>query len=166
MNRKLVIEKIKSNKRYLNNEDLLETFVDSVFACIDEDIINSLDENFQNKYLDKIISKSIIRVLKQNSRYKISGSSTLNKIDYRVFNYDNKRYQIKACPSFDKLKQLYQYISRLDENNKSNFLDVIMYKYKEKQNLSDLQKTTNLSQKEIVDILFELSDYANRIVKV
>ncbi len=166
MNKELIIEKIKSNKRYLNNEDLLESFVDSVFAYIDEDIINSLDENIRNKYIDKIIAKSIIKVLKQNSRYEISNSKSFTRIDYSLFNYDNKKYFLKTCPSLDKLKQLYQSINKLDENNKSRFLDVIMYKYKEKQNINELLKSTNLSKNELVDTLFELSDYANRIVKI
>lgn len=166
MNKEFIIEKIKSNKRYLNNEDLLECFVNSVFAYIDEDVINSLDENLRNKYLDKIIAKSIIKVLKQNSRYKISNSSSLTRIDYSLFNYDNKRYFLKTTPSIDKLKQLYQFINKLEENNKSKFLDVIMYKYQEKQKLNELVDSTNLSKNELVDILFELSDYANRIVKI
>lgn len=166
MNKEFIIDKIKSNKRYLNNEDLLESFVDSVFAYIDEDVINSLDENLRNKYIDKIIAKSIIKVLKENSRYNISNSLSFTRIDYSLFNYDNHRYFYKACPSLDKLKQLYQYINKLDENNKSKFLDVIMNKYQENQKLNELLDSTNLSKNELVDILFELSDYANRIVKI
>ncbi len=165
MNRDKISDKVKSNKRYLNNEDLLESFVDLAIERLNgfDDVIS--DNDALERYIDKVVSKSIIDVLKQNDRYNKPRKEHSSKVDYKLFNYDNEKFVHKQF-TLSKLKQLYSMLKNSDNNNDTSFLDVIIFRYKEKQNLKNLIETMEISQEEVVEILFDMSDYADKVAKI
>ena len=58
MDKNLIIEKLKNNKRYVNNEDLTETIVDIVLER-SKGVIEDLQEtSVINRYLDKKIGRA------------------------------------------------------------------------------------------------------------
>ena len=84
MDKNLIIEKLKNNKRYVNNEDLTETIVDIVLER-SKGVIEDLQEtSVINRYLDKIISKTVIEVLRAEGRYRLKSIIPLQKM-YRVY---------------------------------------------------------------------------------
>lgn len=167
MNKDILIEKIKSNKHYLNNEDLLDLFIDSVYEKLVDYYDSISDTEILERYVNKLVSKSMIEVLKRNNRYNYNKSLKSTRVNFKKFNYDNSKYNVPQY-SIRQLKQLYtmiQSMSEIDECNKSNYLDVIMLRYKEKQTLFELQEKLNLSNSEIVEMLFKLSDSANKVIQ-
>lgn len=165
MNRDNIIEKIKLNKRYINNEDLIDSFADLAMERLDGVVDSIRDEVVVNNFIDKTIKKTILDVLKQNNRYNVKPINKLQKVDYKMFNFDNTVHNTPSIP-VSQLKQLYSMLKKSDENNETAFLDVVTFRYKEKKNIKELSETMNMSEDEIVDILFEMSGFANKVAKI
>ncbi len=159
-----ISERVKLNKRYLNNEDLLDSFVDLTYEKISSVVDSINDEEILINYIDKIASKSIIEVLQANNRYRCNNLSNRNKIDYSIFNYKLENFNPTKY-SISKLAKLFSTLKKIDENNNSSFLDVIMLRYKDNNKICNIAKAMELSEEEVANILFDMADYASKVSK-
>lgn len=165
MNRDILIQKVKQNKRFINNEDLLDTIVDLSFERLSGIVESIRDEEAVNSYVDKVVSKSVMDVLKQENRYNVKSVDKLQNVDYKIFSYDNSSYKCPLTP-VSKLKQIYTMFKKSDENNGTVFLNVLDLRYEKKQSVEELSRSLELSLDEVVKILFDMSEYSNKAVKI
>lgn len=164
MNRDIVIEKLKLNKRLKGNEDLLDAITDVALERL-ESVVGSLkDEQAINTFIDKTISKAILDVLKEHNRYG-NINKKLQKIDYKLFN-NIIEHHTSPTLSINKLKQLYGLLKKSDENIETTFLEILNKKYKEKLTLCELATAMNITKDEVVNILFEMSEYSNKVARI
>ena len=106
MDKSIIIEKIKNNKRIINNEDLIDNVLSLVQYRVEGVIEDIKDDIAINQYLEKIITKSIIDTLRAEGRYSLKSVTPIQKINYRNFNYDISKYKLPLTP-ISKLKQIY-----------------------------------------------------------
>ena len=165
MDKNLIIEKLKNNKRYVNNEDLTETIVDIVLER-SKGVIEDLQEtSVINRYLDKIISKTVIEVLRAEGRYRLKSIIPLQKIDYKNVSYDSSKYKLSLTP-VSKLKQIYTMFDKSDEKNGTEYKKVLEYKYKEKQKIKEVAQLMNVEEQFVVDTLFDMSEVSDKVARV
>lgn len=165
MNRDIITEKVKQNKRYCNNEDLLESIVDLSLERLDGVVDSILDDSVVNRFVEKIVSKSVIDILKQENRYSLKPVNKLQMVDYKVFAGVGLNPAQDVLP-VSKLKQIYVTLKKSDENNDSAFLDVLNLRYRDKKSLKEISKEMNLSEVEVADILFDMSGYSDKVVRI
>lgn len=164
MNKQVIIDKIKLNRRYVNNEDLLDQFVNTTIERIGNLLKDIKDEKLKQKLLDKTISKVILDVLMNNNRCN-SGFIKKQKIDYKQFNTISGEGKCSK-PSLGKLKQLYSTLKKSDENNNTNYLKILNSMYRENKTLREMSDLMNISENDIVDILFDMSEYSGKVMQV
>lgn len=165
MDKNIIIDRIKNNKRYIDDNELTEVIVNLVSERIEGVIDDIKDDDAMNKYLDRIVSKSIIEVLKTKGFYHSKSTETLQKINYKTFSYNENHHKVPSIP-ISKLKQIYTMLKKTDENDDTEYMQILKSRYKEKQTLTELSKTLQKSEQEIIDILFNMSDYADKVTKV
>ena len=74
MDKSIIIEKIKNNKRIINNEDLIDNVLSLVQNRV-EGVIEDIKDNVaSNTYLEKIVTKSIIDTLRAEGRYSLKAT--------------------------------------------------------------------------------------------
>lgn len=165
MDKSIIIEKIKNNKRIINNEDLIDNVLSLVQYRVEGVIEDIKDDIAINQYLEKIITKSIIDTLRAEGRYSLKSVTPIQKINYRNFNYDISKYKLPLTP-ISKLKQIYSMLQKSDEKNNTSYKNILNYKYKNKLSTSEIAKELQLNEQNIVDILFEMSEYTDKVVRV
>jgi len=164
MNREIIIEKIKSHRRYSDNKDLLDDIVNAVISRLDDVIESIKDDNVINSLIDKTINKTIIDLLKSNNRIS-QISNTIQKVNYQKFGPLLENHRVPTIPLF-KLKQLYNLLKKSDENNDTLYLKIIDLMYEKKYSVEEIANSLNTSTTHIIDILFELSENANKVSQV
>ena len=165
MDKSIIIEKIKNNKRIINNEDLIDNVLSLVQYRV-EGVIEDIKDNIAiNQYLEKIITKSIIDTLRAEGRYSLKSVTPIQKINYRNFDYDISKYKLPLTP-ISKLKQIYSMLQKSDEKNNTSYKNILNYKYKNKLSTSEIAKELQLNEQNIVDILFEMSEYTDKVARV
>ena len=165
MDKSIIIEKIKNNKRIINNEDLIDSVLSLVQYRVEGVIEDIKDDIAINQYLEKIITKSIIDTLRAEGRYSLKSVTPIQKINYRNFDYDISKYKLPLTP-ISKLKQIYSMLQKSDEKNNTSYKNIINYKYKNKLSTSEIAKELQLNEQNIVDILFEMSEYTDKVARV
>ncbi len=165
MNKSIIIEKIKNNKRIINNEDLIDSVLSLVQYRVEGVIEDIKDDIAINQYLEKIITKSIIDTLRAEGRYSLKSVTPIQKINYRNFDYDISKYKLPLTP-ISKLKQIYSMLQKSDEKNNTSYKNILNYKYKNKLSTSEIAKELQLNEQNIVDILFEMSEYTDKVARV
>lgn len=165
MDKSIIIEKIKNNKRIINNEDLIDNVLSLVQYRVEGVIEDIKDDIAINQYLEKIITKSIIDTLRAEGRYSLKSVTPIQKINYRNFDYDISKYKLPLTP-ISKLKQIYSMLQKSDEKNNTSYKNIINYKYKNKLSTSEIAKELQLNEQNIVDILFEMSEYTDKVARV
>lgn len=165
MDKSIIIEKIKNNKRIINNEDLIDNVLSLVQYRVEGVIEDIKDDITINQYLEKIITKSIIDTLRAEGRYSLKSVTPIQKINYRNFNYDISKYKLPLTP-ISKLKQIYSMLQKSDEKNNTSYKNILNYKYKNKLSTSEIAKELQLNEQNIVDILFEMSEYTDKVARV
>lgn len=165
MDKSIIIEKIKNNKRIINNEDLIDNVLSLVQYRVEGVIEDIKDDITINQYLEKIITKSIIDTLRAEGRYSLKSVTPIQKINYRNFDYDISKYKLPLTP-ISKLKQIYSMLQKSDEKNNTSYKNILNYKYKNKLSTSEIAKELQLNEQNIVDILFEMSEYTNKVARV
>lgn len=165
MNKSIIIEKIKNNKRIINNEDLIDNVLSLVQYRVEGVIEDIKDDIAINQYLEKIITKSIIDTLRAEGRYSLKSVTPIQKINYRNFDYDISKYKLPLTP-ISKLKQIYSMLQKSDEKNNTSYKNILNYKYKNKLSTSEIAKELQLNEQNIVDILFEMSEYTDKVARV
>lgn len=165
MDKSIIIEKIKNNKRIINNEDLIDNVLSLVQYRVEGVIEDIKDDIAINQYLEKIITKSIIDTLRAEGRYSLKSVTPIQKINYRNFDYDISKYKLPLTP-ISKLKQIYSMLQNSDEKNNTSYKNILNYKYKNKLSTSEIAKELQLNEQNIVDILFEMSEYTDKVARV
>lgn len=165
MDKSIIIEKIKNNKRIINNEDLIDNVLSLVQYRVEGVIEDIKDDIAINQYLEKIITKSIIDTLRAEGRYSLKSVTPIQKINYRNFDYDISKYKLPLTP-ISKLKQIYSMLQKSDERNNTSYKNILNYKYKNKLSTSEIAKELQLNEQNIVDILFEMSEYTDKVARV
>ena len=165
MDKSIIIEKIKNNKRIINNEDLIDSVLSLVQYRVEGVIEDIKDDITINQYLEKIITKSIIDTLRAEGRYSLKSVIPIQKINYRNFDYDISKYKLPLTP-ISKLKQIYSMLQKSDEKNNTSYKNILNYKYKNKLSTSEIAKELQLNEQNIVDILFEMSEYTDKVARV
>lgn len=165
MDKSIIIEKIKNNKRIINNEDLIDNVLSLVQYRVKGVIEDIKDDIAINQYLEKIITKSIIDTLRAEGRYSLKSVTPIQKINYRNFDYDISKYKLPLTP-ISKLKQIYSMLQKSDEKNNTSYKNILNYKYKNKLSTSEIAKELQLNEQNIVDILFEMSEYTDKVARV
>lgn len=165
MDKSIIIEKIKNNKRIINNEDLIDNVLSLVQYRVEGVIEDIKDDITINQYLEKIITKSIIDTLRAKGRYSLKSVTPIQKINYRNFDYDISKYKLPLTP-ISKLKQIYSMLQKSDEKNNTSYKNILNYKYKNKLSTSEIAKELQLNEQNIVDILFEMSEYTDKVARV
>ena len=165
MDKSIIIEKIKNNKRIINNEDLIDNVLSLVQYRVEGVIEDIKDDITINQYLEKIITKSIIDTLRAEGRYSLKSVTPIQKINYRNFDYDISKYKLPLTP-ISKLKQIYSMLQKSDEKNNTSYKNILNYKYKNKLSTSEIAKELQLNEQNIVDILFEMSEYSDKVARV
>lgn len=165
MDKSIIIEKIKNNKRIINNEDLIDSVLSLVQYRVEGIIEDIKDDIAINQYLEKIITKSIIDTLRAEGRYSLKSVTPIQKINYRNFDYDISKYKLPLTP-ISKLKQIYSMLQKSDEKNNTSYKNILNYKYKNKLSTSEIAKELQLNEQNIVDILFEMSEYTDKVARV
>ena len=135
MDKSIIIEKIKNNKRIINNEDLIDNVLSLVQYRVEGVIEDIKDDITINQYLEKIITKSIIDTLRAEGRYSLKSVTPIQKINYRNFDYDISKYKLPLTP-ISKLKQIYSMLQKSDEKNNTSYKNILNYKYKNKLSTS------------------------------
>lgn len=165
MDKSIIIEKIKNNKRIINNEDLIDNVLSLVQYRVEGVIEDIKDDITINQYLEKIITKSIVDTLRAEGRYSLKSVTPIQKINYRNFDYDISKYKLPLTP-ISKLKQIYSMLQKSDEKNNTSYKNILNYKYKNKLSTSEIAKELQLNEQNIVDILFEMSEYTDKVARV
>lgn len=165
MDKSIIIEKIKNNKRIINNEDLIDNVLSLVQNRVEGVIEDIKDDIASNTYLEKIVTKSIIDILRAEGRYSLKTVTPIQKINYRNFDYDVSKYKLSLTP-ISKLKQLYSMLQKSDEKNNTSYKDILEYRYKNKLSTTEIAKELQLNEQNIVDILFEMSEYSDKVARV
>ena len=165
MDKSIIIEKIKNNKRIINNEDLIDNVLSLVQYRVEGVIEDIKDDITINQYIEKIITKSIVDTLRAEGRYSLKSVTPIQKINYRNFDYDISKYKLPLTP-ISKLKQIYSMLQKSDEKNNTSYKNILNYKYKNKLSTSEIAKELQLNEQNIVDILFEMSEYTDKVARV
>lgn len=165
MDKSIIVEKIKNNKRIINNEDLIDNVVALVQNRVDGVIEDIKDDVAINRYLEKIVTKSILDTLRAEGRYSLKTVTPIQTINYRNFDYDVSKYKLPLTP-ISKLKQIYSMIQKSDDKNNTSYKKILEYRYKNKISITEIAKELQLNEQNIVDILFEMSKYSDKVARV
>ena len=57
-------------------------------------------------------------------------------------------------------------LQKSDEKNNTSYKNILNYKYKNKLSTSEIAKELQLNEQNIVDILFEMSEYTDKVTRV
>ena len=57
-------------------------------------------------------------------------------------------------------------LQKSDEKNNTSYKNILNYKYKNKLSTSEIAKELQLNEQNIVDILFEMSEYTDKVARV
>ncbi len=160
----IVKKKVKLNKHYKGNEDLLEFVVNRVIERISGVIESINDDNVISHFLDRAVSKAFVDVLKENNRFGTGRLQRIQKVDYKGLDLSVPEFDLPI--NFDKLKQVYLTLSRSDENDSTNFMQFLNLRYKENKPLNEIAAAMKISEDEASEMLFSISEYANRVMNV
>lgn len=165
MDRDIIIGKIQQNKRFSDNEDLLESIIDLVLLRLD-DVCDSIDdEQVVNHYVDKIVAKSVIEILKKEGRYNVKPVEKFQKVDYKIFSYNNSGYQSGDLP-LAKLKQIYSMLKKSDKTNGTCFLEILKLRFKEEQSFEEISSNINIPTESLIDAFFDMAEYSDKVAKL
>lgn len=179
-----LIEKlIKSDSKFSNNEDLYEDFFNETYKRT-QSIIETIDDiSTLESYLKKIVSTSIVLVLKDLGRVRRTKSSYVStkeiltseqpsyeNTDYSnvVVNYDF--IDIDSNPEEivlkkDLLQKVYDSVVLAHNDNiEKQFLELYEYRYVEEKKQSEIATLMNLSQSEVSKRLLDLTEYVKSVL--
>ncbi len=164
MNKDIIQERVKLNKHYKDNEDLLEFVVNRVIERT-LDVIDSIkDTEIINKFLDRTISKAYVDILKENNRFIGKRISKTQKINYKTLNLPIQEFEKNFRIS--DMKQIYLNLLHSDENDSTKFIELMNLRYKEHKSLQEISSLMNIPEETVSEMLFYMSDYVNKVISV
>ena len=168
---KSFIEKlICSNRRYSGNEDLFDDFCSEVMEHSYSLVKNVDDFERILPYLNKVVSTSIIKVLKNSGRIVRSSSgykqmemistSGENPFDDGILDIDDPSIRFtQEVDDKETLQEIYNFVVELNEKLPGeSFLKIFEMKYIYNKRQKDIAKALNISQGEVSKRLFNLME--------
>ena len=180
----LISKIIKNDRKYAGNEDLYDDFLNE--ACSRSAmIINSLDNEITlEAYLKRIVTSSIINVLKDSGRLRrskagyMSTNETIiepkvqeNIIDYSSYNISYLSVNIPESPEenaiqADLLKFVAESVKKIDANNTDKkYLDIFSLRYGKGMTQKEISDELQISQSEISKRIYELINKVKEILE-
>lgn len=164
MNKRQLTKIIKSNKRFKDNEDLLDDFIECSKQKLNGIIEDIEDKEVITNFAEKIISNSIIEVLKKENRFrKISTANLSQRIEYSKFAPEYSQIQPIGL---SKLKQVYSVLKRKDEKDDTKYLEIFNLKYVDNKSIEEISETLEIENNKLISILSEMAEIANKVVNV
>lgn len=164
MNKKQIVKIIKKNKRYKDNEDLLDDFLESSTQKLNGIIEDIDDEEVIKNFVEKIITKSIVEVLKENNRFKsFTNSNVIQKVDYSEFAPDISKTTENGV-GIAQLKNLYSTLKKHDESEGTNYLEILKSHYVDNKSIEEIAQILEIDQTKVADIIFEMSEQTNKVI--
>lgn len=165
-----LIEKIvKSNKKFLNNEDLYEDFFNETckrsLAIVN--VVSS--ETALEPYLRKIATTSIINVLKDSGRLKRTRDGytpivevSIDTKDYSQIEISYNNFLVEQSPEDiiiqqDILSKIANYVHQANEEEpEKQYLQIYKLRYQDGMTQNEISEELGLSQSEVSKRLFKL----------
>lgn len=178
----LIAKIIRADRKYANNEDLFDDFMNE--ACKRSfSILNTVtDQVALEAYLRKIISTSIVVVLKDLGRVRRTKSGYVSVYNASINDTtpDNKYAGVQVNYDLIDVKQNPEEIAIKKEllqkvfdsvviahsaDVSKQFLTLFELRYVKKLKQKDIAKELNLSQSEVSKRLFELMDFVKNALE-
>jgi len=174
-----LIEKIiKNDKKFQNNEDLLEDFVNETCKRSLNVIKTISSEDTLEIYLRKVAATSIINVLKNSGRLRrtrqgfVSSkevpldtvSQVFEPVDYSHVKIEYKQFKIPDTPEDvvikkEILQKVIDYVYSIHSSDPDKkYLDIYLLRYEQGYTQKEIARELNLSQSEVSKRLFKLMD--------
>src|SRR5574344_322334 len=164
MNKRQLTKIIKNNKRFKDNEDLLDDFIECSKQKLNGIIEDIEDKEVITTFAEKIISNSIIEVLKKENRFrKVSEVNISKQTEYSKFAPEYSQIQTVGI---SKLKQVYSVLKRKDEKDGTKYLEIFNLKYVDNKSIEEISETLKIENNKIISILGEMSEIANKVINV
>ena len=177
----LISRIIKSDRKFTNNEDLYDDFFNETCKR-SVAIMNSVDsEATLESYLKRIVTTSIINVLKDSGRLRRTKSGymstkeiiadTNETIDYSNVVISYSGIKIPENPEEiviqkDILRFVAETIKKIDEENPSElYLEIYRLRYDRGMTQKEIANHLNISQSEVSKRLFKLMDKVKAIIE-
>jgi len=167
LNENIEVEKIiKNNKRFIGNEDLLKNFKTEVQKTLTE--LESITQNngIPDSYLERIITTSMINVLKKKNR--MYRSKTMKNIPkkYKTINYGILDYTptVKPIEISEELSKVAAKTIKLIDKDfpEMEYLKLYELRYNEGYQLNELSKELGITEDEVAKKLFSLIDIVKK----
>ena len=165
-----LIERIvKSNKKFLNNEDLYEDFFNE--TCKRSlAIVNMMSSDAAlESYIRKVATTSILNVLKDSGRLKRTKEGytpvvevSLDAKDYSEVEISYSNFSIEPSPEEiviqqDILSKIANYIHKANEEEpEKQYLQIYKLRYQDGMTQNEISAELGLSQSEVSKRLFKL----------
>lgn len=169
---------IRNDKKFENNEDLFDDFVNETCKRSLSVIKTISSEDTLEIYLRKVAATSIINVLKNSGRLRRTRqgfipskevsldvvSEVFKPIDYSSVNIEYKQFKIQETPEDvvikkEILQKVIEYVYSIHNSDISKkYLDIYLLRYEKGYTQKEIAKELDLSQSEVSKRLFKLMD--------
>ncbi len=176
----LISRIIKNDRKYPNNEDLYDDFFNETCKR-SVAILNAIDtESTLEAYLKRIVTTSIINVLKDSGRLRRTRSGYMSTkevaIDEAPVDYSNvviKYSNVKVPENPEEIviqKEILQFVAdtikNIDkEEPDKNYLRIYTLRYDKGMTQKEISEELGLSQSEISKRLYKLMDKVRDIIE-
>lgn len=174
--KKLLIEKcIKSNKKFLNNEDLYEDFFNETYKNALALLTTVSSESTMELYLKRVVTSAMINVLKDSGRLRRTGQgyqatpsvsldSALDKFNPEFINKKVmfKQVELEESPedAFIKreiLKNITQILNKIEQQEpEKQYLTLFKLRYEDGLTQNEIAEKLGVSQSDVSKKLFKL----------
>lgn len=174
--KRLLIEKcIKSNKKFLNNEDLYEDFFNETYKNALALLTTVSSESTMELYLKRVVTSAMINVLKDSGRLRRTGQgyqatpavsldSALDKFNPEFINKKImfKQVELEESPedAFIKreiLKNITQILNKIEQQEpEKQYLTLFKLRYEDGLTQNEIAAKLGVSQSDVSKKLFKL----------
>lgn len=177
----LISRIIKNDRKYPNNEDLYEDFLNE--SCKRSmSIINAIDsETTLESYLKRVVTTSIINVLKDSGRLRRTkagymstkevGLNSSENVDYSNIVIDFSNVTLPENPEEiviqkEVLDFVADTIKKIDsESPEKDYLQVYTLRYDKGMTQKEISEELNISQSEVSKRLYKLMEKVKEIIE-
>lgn len=169
----LIEQIIKSNKKFVNNEDLYDDFFNETCKRSLVIVKTIASEAALETYLKKVVTTSILNVLKSEGRLRRTKSSYMsvtevplgtasNVVDYSQISVTYEPVDIQDTPEDlaikkDILQKIVDIVYEIDQNAPDkNYLQLYNLRYADELTQREIAERLNISQAEVSKRLFKL----------
>ena len=176
----LISKIIKNDRKYPNNEDLYDDFFNETCKR-SVAIINAVDSEITlEAYLKRVVTTSIINVLKDSGRLRRTRSGYMstkevlldnhNKIDYSNVSVSYTDIKLPDTPEDIVIqKEILEFVSNTIKNidkeePEKNYLHIYTLRYDKGMTQKEISEELGISQSEISKRLYKLMDKVKDII--